>query len=425
MKNGTRKLKTENWRLKTGFGALRHRDFRILWIGLLASNSGTWARNIAQGWLLYQISNSRLMLGLLALSFALPMTTLPLFGGVIADRFNRLSVLKCTQSLATMLAAILSWLTFTGQVTTWHVIGLSFLGAIVLSIDNPTRQAVIPALVPREDLPGAMALNGIVFTGAGLIGSAIAGMILHRFEGEILKGTAIVFILNAISYLAVLVPLFSISPIEKGARRSNDLSHSALKDLKAGIIYLRAHPILTLIISISAATNLFGRSFLQLMPILARDVLDIGAGGLGAMHTAASAGTLAGGFGLAAIGGAQRQKEILTYSLLFLIASTVALALSHWYWVSLVVLGINGAVGAVAAAAIATSIQTNVEEGMRGRMMSYYTLTIIGFAPLGSGIAGMLAQWMPVQFAIISPAGVLLLFLFWVIFRSPVWQKLQ
>src|SRR5262245_62127725 len=115
-----------------GLGALRHRDFRLLWIGLLVSNSGTWARNVAQGWLLYQLSDSRLWLGILALSFALPMITLPLFGGVIADRFDRLLALRCTQFCATILSTILAWLTFTGRITIWQIIGLSFLGAVVL-----------------------------------------------------------------------------------------------------------------------------------------------------------------------------------------------------------------------------------------------------------------------------------------------------
>jgi MFS family permease len=406
------------------FGALRHRHFRLLWIGLLVSNAGTWARNIAQGWLLYQISDSRLMLGALALSFALPMVILPLFGGVIADRFNRLTVLRSTQFSAMILASVLSWLTFTGEVTAWSIISLSFLGAIVLAIDNPTRQALIPALVPREDLPSAMALNGIVFTGAGLLGSALTGMIFHWYEGQILKGAAIVFILNSISYLAILAPIFSISLKNHERRKSYDRSHSALEDLRAGLIYLRAHPLLALIISLSAATNLCGRSFLPLMPILARDVLDVGAGGLGAMHTSASAGTLAGGLGLAALGGARQQRAVLGYSLLILIISVMVLAVSHWYWVSLLVLGINGAVTAVIAATIATGIQTNVEERMRGRMMSFYTLTIIGFAPLGGGVAGAMAQWMPVQYAIILPAALLGLFLLWVIFRVQAWQGL-
>ncbi len=223
-----------------GLGALRHRHFRLLWLGLLVSNSGTWARNIAQGWLLYQISNSRLMLGALAISFALPMTILPLFGGVIADRFNRLTVIKYTQFSAAILGAVLSVLTLTGRVTAWQIVCLSFLGAIVLAIDNPTRQALIPALVPRADMASAMALNGITFTGAGLIGSALAGMILKRYESQSIEGAGIVFGLNSISYLAVLVPLFSISL--KGTAKTDRRPRSPLADMTAGLAYLRTMP---------------------------------------------------------------------------------------------------------------------------------------------------------------------------------------
>jgi MFS family permease len=403
-------------------GALRHRDFRLLWIGLLVSNTGTWARNIAQGWLLYQISDSRLMLGALAISFALPMTILPLFGGVIADRFDRLTIVKYTQFSATILAAVLSWLTLTGRITAWQIVCLSFLGAIVLAIDNPTRQALIPALVPRADLASAMALNGITFTGAGLIGSALAGTILQLYEDQTLEGAAIVFGLNSISYLAVLIPLFYLSP--NGQAKSDRRSQSALADLSAGLAYLRSHSSLGLLISLSAMTNLLGRSFLYLMPVLARDVLAVGASGLGTMNAIASAGTLAGGLGLAAMGGVRRQRAVLFYSVSILITSVLVLALSPWYPVSLIALGINGAATAITSAAIATGIQADVEEGMRGRMMSYYTLTIIGLAPLGSGIAGAMAQWMPVQWAIILPAVILLLLLFGVIIRAPAWQQL-
>ncbi len=171
-------------------------------------------------------------------------------------------------------------------------------------------------------------------------------------------------------------------------------------------------------------TNLLGRSFLHLMPVLARDVLAVGASGLATMNAIASAGTLAGGLGLAALGGVRRQRVCLFYSVSILITSVILLALSPWYTVSLIALGINGAATAITFAAIATGIQADVEEEMRGRMMSYYTLTIIGLAPLGSGFAGAMAQWMPVQYAIILPALFLLLLLLWVILRVPAWQRL-
>src|SRR5262249_21628159 len=155
------------------------------------------------------------------------MIAIPLLGGVVADRFNRLYVLKCTQALAMTMGAILSGLTFTGRITVWHIIGLSFLRAVVLAVDNPTRQALIPALIPREDMASAMALNGIIFTGAGLVGSAIAGLILHGYEGRMLEGSAVVFALNTISYAAVLVPLFLIRLPSSASRERNERRSAA------------------------------------------------------------------------------------------------------------------------------------------------------------------------------------------------------
>src|SRR5262249_54717580 len=257
------------------------------------------------------------MLGLLGLSFALPMITLPLLGGVIADCFDRLNLLRCTQALAMIMGAILSWLTFTGRITVWHIIGLSFLRAVALAIDNPTRQALIPALIPREDMPSAVALNGIIYTVAGLVGSAIAGLILHSYEGRMFEGLDVVFALNTISYTAVLAPLFLIRLPIKTSRAGNE-RRSALAELRDGFAYLRSRPVLGLLVSLSAMTNLFGRSFPQLMPLLARDVLHVGSGGLGMMYSLASAGALMGGLGLAAAGGVQRQKTILVYSFLMM-----------------------------------------------------------------------------------------------------------
>jgi MFS family permease len=409
---------------KRRFGALRHRDFRRLWIGLIVSNSGTWAQNVAQTWLIYQLSNSRLTLGLLGVSFALPMVTLPLLGGVLADRFDRLSILKCTQSLAMALAAVLAIVTLTGHVQPWHIIVLSFLGAVALATDNPTRHSLIPALVPRGELSGAMALNSIVFTGAGLIGSAIAGLVLHGFENRVLIGCSLIFGVNSLSYLAVLIPLFGIHVPDR-RQQSRKTSGSPLQELNDAWIYLRTNRALGLLICLSAATNLFGRSFLQLMPVLARDTLHTGMGGLGAMHSVISAGTIIGGLGLAAVGGLRALGTTLNRSVLLMSASVIGLSFSRSYWGTLVILLVIGAATTVATSTTATGLQRIVDENMRGRVMSYYTLTLIGLPPLGGGIVSGLAQWIPVQWAIILPATILLLYLAWLVLFSASWKRLR
>src|SRR5262249_8858009 len=160
------------------FGPLRHRDFALLWGGLLVSNSGTWMQSVAQGWLAYALTNSPLWLGLLGAAFAVPMIALPLVGGTIADRIDRLVILRVTQTIMLVCAAVLAVLTLAHVVTIWHMVVLAFISACALAVDNPTRQALIPDLVPRAELFPAISLNSVAFNGAALIGPALAGVLL-------------------------------------------------------------------------------------------------------------------------------------------------------------------------------------------------------------------------------------------------------
>ncbi|HEV2126427.1 MAG TPA: MFS transporter, partial [Chloroflexota bacterium] len=159
------------------FGALRHRNFALLWSGLLLSNSGTWMQGTAQGYLAYQLTSSPLALGLLGFSFAIPMLLLPPLGGVLADRVDRLALMKIANVAWIVMTTVLAFLTWTGRVEFWHILTVSFLSAVTLAFDNPTRQALVPDLVPRADLLSAISLNSVAFTGASLLGPAIAGQI--------------------------------------------------------------------------------------------------------------------------------------------------------------------------------------------------------------------------------------------------------
>src|SRR5688500_14465681 len=188
------------------FGALRYRGFSLLWVGLLLCNSGTWMQSTAQSYLVDQVTSSPLALGLLGLAFGLPMLLLPPLGGVIADRVDRLVLLRVTNTLWIAMTLLLAALTWAGRVEYWQILLLSFLSAVTLAFDNPTRQALIPDLVPRSELMSAISLNSVAFTGASLLGPAIAGQILV-LTADVYRGTALVFVLNALSYLAVLVPV--------------------------------------------------------------------------------------------------------------------------------------------------------------------------------------------------------------------------
>src|SRR5512136_2979704 len=210
------------------FAALRHRNFTLLWSGLLVSNVGTWMQNVAQGWLVLQLTNSPLWLGLLGLSFAVPMIVFPLFGGVTSDRVNRIRLLYVTQTGQMLVAFALALLTWLNVGNVWYLLIGSFLSSTFLAFDNPTRQALIPDLVPRRDLLNALSLNSATYNGAALLGPAIAGVLL----GPLGAGT--LFFLNGISYAAVIIALAAM----RGVRTHSGSQHVNVGDaLLAGLRY--------------------------------------------------------------------------------------------------------------------------------------------------------------------------------------------
>src|SRR5512142_2586117 len=203
------------------YSALRSRNFTLLWSGLIVSNVGTWMQNVANGWLVLQLTNSPLWLGLLGLSFAVPMIILPPLAGPVVDRVHRIRLLFFTQSMQAVTAIVLAVLTWTGRVQTWHILLASFIGALLLAFDNPARQALIPDLVQPRDLLNALSLNSATYTGAALVGPALAGAML----GPLGAGT--LFFVNGISFLAVIFALAAMTGVRThsgGQRRP--LHHS-------------------------------------------------------------------------------------------------------------------------------------------------------------------------------------------------------
>jgi MFS family permease len=410
------------------FGALRYRDFTLLWCGLLISNAGTWMQNVGQGWLAYQLTNSPLYLGLLGASFAVPMIALPLLGGTIADRVDRLTILKFSQTTMMLAAAAMATLAYFRIITVWDMIAISFLSSVALAVDNPTRQALIPDLVPRQELLSAISLNSVAFNGAALVGPAIAGLILQigvprggvESTDLLFRNTSLVFYANALSFLAVLGPVFIIRtrPME---RRSSGGFQSAVVE---GLRYVQKRQNLLLLLVLSAVVSIFGRSFTQLLPVFARDVLRVGSEGYGLMLALPGAGTLLAGFGLAAGGHYLSRRRLIVTALLGLVASIVVFALSRNFILALAMLGLNGFVSTVFGAVAATILQTESEGHLRGRVMSLYTITVIGLGPLGSLVSASLATQIPVSWAVILPALVIIAFLVVAVTR-PAWNEVR
>jgi MFS family permease len=192
---------------ETRFAALHYRNFKLLWSGLIVSNMGTWMQNVASGWLILQLTNSPLWLGLLGFSFAIPMILLPPFAGAIVDRVNRMQLLFFTQSMQALTAIVLAALTWYGKVQVWNILLASFISAVLLAFDNPARQALVPGLVQPRDLLNALSLNSATYTGAALVGPALAGLLLDPL------GAGTLFFLNGISYFAVIFALASMRDV--------------------------------------------------------------------------------------------------------------------------------------------------------------------------------------------------------------------
>src|SRR5512141_582 len=189
------------------FAALGYRNFRLLWSGLIVSNMGTWMQNVANGWLVLQLTNSPLWLGVLGFSFAIPLIIIPPFAGAVVDRVHRIRLLFFTQSMQLLNALVLALLTWSGKIQVWHILLNSFIGALLLAFDDPSRQALIPDLVAPRDLLNALSLNSATYTGAALVGPALAGILLEPL------GAGTLFFLNSISFLAVIFALAAMRDV--------------------------------------------------------------------------------------------------------------------------------------------------------------------------------------------------------------------
>ena len=365
------------------FAALQYRNFTLLWTGLIVSNVGTWMQNVAQGWLVLQLTNSPLWLGLLGLSFALPMIVLPLVGGAVTDRVHRIRLLYITQTGLMLNAFALALLTWLGVVNVWHILATSFIGAALLAFDNPARQALLPELVPPRDLLNALSLNSATYNGAALIGPAIAGALLAPL------GAGSLFFLNGVSYLAVLFALMAMRDVRthSGGKRVS-LGEAML----TGLAYAwRTRRILALLV-LSALAAFFGRSYQIFLPIFARDIWHSGPEGYGLLLSAAGGGALVGAFGLAAIRQLKRQGAVMIVSGLLFSVSIIAFAVSPSLVIGIVLLFIGGGLSTVFGTIIATFVQVATPNELRGRVMSLYAVTLIGLPSLGALGSGASAE---------------------------------
>jgi MFS family permease len=279
-----------------------------------------------------------------------------------------------------LLAALLGILAWSGSVQPWHILLTTFGGALLLAFDNPTRQALIPDLVPREDLLNALSLNSATFTGAALVGPTLAGVLLDVI------GAGWLFMLNAFSFLAVIGALRAMRELPVRPNRPAPLRHA----LFGGFIYAWQHRLILFLLVLSGLAAVFGRSYQQLLPVFADDIWHVGSSGYGTLLAAGGAGALIGAFAIASIRTIERLGRVLVISGLVFCGALAAFVLSRLFLLGVVLLVIVGIAATVFSTMIATMIQLRVPGALRGRVMSLYAITLIGLPSLGAlGIAAL------------------------------------
>lgn len=396
--------------------ALRHRNFRLFTAGQSVSLIGTWMQQVAMGWLVYRLTGSAFLLGLVAFAAQGPSFVLAPFAGVLADRLNRRRMVLAAQSVMMLQSSLLTVLVLTNHVQFWHVLILSALFGCASAFDIPARQSFLLEMVEnREDLPNAIALNSSMFNAARLVGPAMAGLLIAKF------GEGVAFLCNSISYVAVLwsLLLMRVAPRPRKAGRPK-----VWKNLREGFSYAFNFSPIRDVLSLVAATALFGVPFSVLMPVYAVNTLGGDARTLGLLMSATGVGALSGALYLAARASVRGLSRVITAAAALFGTSLIVFATSRSLILSLAMLALAGFGMMVQMAASNTFLQTIVHDDKRGRIMSLYTMAYIGVAPFGSLFAGAAAQRIGVTWTIVTGGGVCVVgaALFWQ--RVPLFREL-
>jgi MFS family permease len=366
--------------------ALRHRDFRLLWVGLFVSAVGTWMQIVAQALLVLHLTGgSPLALGTVSLAQAAAFFLFAPVGGAIADRFDKRRLLIVTQSFLLLLAAGLGALTLAGLVRLWIIVVIAFCGGAALSFDQPARSSLIPSLVPPGDLMNAVSLQSIIFSGASTFGPALAGVMVTTI------GYAGNFFLNAASYLAVIVALLRLRPLQHAAeRRAHGVREPLWRSVRATLATAARDRALPGIIAGYGALLFLGPSPAVMLPIFALRVLHLSAAQMGFLFSALGVGTILGGLAVASLGDFRYKGRLFLGAVLIWSVALGAFAASAVVWLSVAALLVLGAAQNAAGATAVTLMQTRVPPQMRGRIMSLNTLLVMGVRPLGDFPAGAL-----------------------------------
>lgn len=393
------------------FRALRaHRNFRIFWIGQAVSLTGTWVQIVAQGWLALDLSNDAFIVGVVSAAGSFPVLVFSLYGGVIADRYDKRKLVMIGQGLLALEAALLWWFVVSDTITIPWLIALATFAGIVSAFEIPARQALLIELVVREDLMDAIALNTSAFNLARILGPSVAAAVIAS------AGLAWCFGLNALSFSAVLAGLFllRLPPYVRPLDRP-----SPIAGLREGLRYMFAKTEIVVVMRMVSVFSIFGVPYLTLMPVFAREALGLSASGYGLLMSATGIGALSGALFLAAVGGRVRRGRMFAMASLAFPLMILALSATAQPAVAAFVVLFAGLFMILQTALANGILQAIVPDELRGRVMAAYVVVYVGFAPIGSFVGGALARAIGIEWTLAAGGAVMLLFALWTFWKHP------
>ena len=399
------------------FVALTHRNFRLIWLGLLASITGSMMQNAG---LLWHVSllwpeKKALALGMVGLVRVVPIVCLSMFSGVVADAWNRRRLMLFTQTSAAVVSLVLAVLTFRGLSAVWPIYLLAFLGAGVGTFDLPARQALVPTLVPREHLPNAISMNTIMFQAASVVGPSLAGIVIAA------AGVGWVYVANALSFGCVIVALMMMRgvsgrPLREGHEPADDIS---LRAAREGLTFVFESPLIrsTMLLDFFAT---FFSSASALLPIFAQDVLHVGAKGYGWLYAAPAVGAVAMSAAMIPLTNRiERRGPVLLWAVAGYGLATVVFGLSTWFWLTFACLAMTGAMDTISMIIRNIVRQLETPDRLRGRMIGVNMVFFQGGPQLGELEAGAVANWLGPIVSVVSGGVGCLIAVGWVAASTP------
>ncbi|MBM3760428.1 MAG: MFS transporter [Acidobacteria bacterium] len=364
------------------FKAFEYPEFRLMWLGACTSSIGTWMQNLAQSWLVYELTKSAWYLGLDAFLGQIPIFLFSMLGGVVADRKDRRKVLVCSQLVQMCCAITLALLAWFEIVQVWHVLVLSFIVGTAQSFGGPAYQAMIPSLVKKEDLQNAIAMNSIQFNVARVIGPTLGGVALAKL------GASWCFSLNALSFLAVIFTLLRVAPRPPAMTGKEPV----LESMKVGLRFVRDNSVMGGLIVLAFFMTLLGGSIMTFLPVFAERVFHLGKEAFSEMLVISGIGSVVGGIFVAATSGTQHKGMLSLLSLMALGGFIFGFAVSSNFCLACAMLFLGGAALIACYGLVSSLVQSQVEDSMRGRVMSIYNVAFRGGMPFGAFASGRLIE---------------------------------